>query len=262
MGELIQSVTNGIIEQTKSSVTSSSTTNQLDKEAFLKLLVTQMQNQDPLEPTTDTEFVAQLATYSQLEELQNLSSTTTNSQALGLVGKNVIIQTLNSSSQQVTFSGVVDFVTYANGKAQLSVDGTLYSIDDLYSVIDDTYLIMQGLPSIETAFTGTYDKSNPSDITFEVNVGDGDTVASQVAVLMNNELIDGSFVSLNGNKVTISGDAFKDATNGTYKLAVVFNDAYYTTVSDKITVTVTGDNTSGVEDGTSDEDLGELLVNS
>ena len=261
MGELIQSVKDGVIEQNSKSLASKAPSNQLDKEAFLKLLVTQMQNQDPLEPTTDTEFVSQLATYSQLEELQNLSSTTTNSQALGLVGKNVIIKTLNSSNNEVTFSGVVDFVTYTNGKAELSVNGNLYSIDDLYSVIDDSYLIMQGLPSIETAFEGTYDKNKPSDITFEVNVGEGDTVATQVAVLLNNEVIDGSFVSLNGNKVTISGDAFKNVANGTYKLAVVFNDAYYTTVSDKITVNVTGES-SDANGSVSDEDLGELLVNS
>ena len=61
--------------------------------------------------------------------------------------------------------------------------------------------------------------------------------------------------------MTISGDAFKNVANGTYKLAVVFNDAYYTTVSDKITVNVTGES-SDANGSVSDEDLGELLVNS
>ena len=44
----------------------------LGKDAFLQLLVTQMQNQDPMNPSTDTEYVAQLAQFSQLEQLQNL----------------------------------------------------------------------------------------------------------------------------------------------------------------------------------------------
>ena len=39
----------------------------LDKEAFLQLLVTQMKYQDPLEPTDNTEYVSQLATFSELE---------------------------------------------------------------------------------------------------------------------------------------------------------------------------------------------------
>ena len=52
----------------------------LDKEAFLKLLVAQMKYQDPLEPTSNTEYIAQLATFSSLEEMQNLNATMTTMQ--------------------------------------------------------------------------------------------------------------------------------------------------------------------------------------
>lgn len=45
----------------------------LDKEDFLTLLVTQLENQDPLEPMDDTDFAAQLAQYSSLEQLMNIS---------------------------------------------------------------------------------------------------------------------------------------------------------------------------------------------
>ena len=46
----------------------------LDKDAFLQLLVAQMKYQDPLEPTSNTEYISQLATFSELEEMQNLTS--------------------------------------------------------------------------------------------------------------------------------------------------------------------------------------------
>jgi len=46
----------------------------MDKDAFLKLLVTQLQNQDPLKPADNTEFVAQLAQFSSLEGINNLNS--------------------------------------------------------------------------------------------------------------------------------------------------------------------------------------------
>ena len=46
----------------------------LDKDAFLQLLVAQMKYQDPLEPTSNTEYISQLATFSELEEMQNMTS--------------------------------------------------------------------------------------------------------------------------------------------------------------------------------------------
>lgn len=50
-------------------IQSSTNNNTLGKDAFLKLLVTQLQNQDPLNPMQDREFIAQMATFSQLEQM-------------------------------------------------------------------------------------------------------------------------------------------------------------------------------------------------
>lgn len=48
----------------------------LGRDAFLKLLVTQLQHQDPTKPVADTEFLAQLAQFSSLEKLEQISSST------------------------------------------------------------------------------------------------------------------------------------------------------------------------------------------
>ncbi len=84
--------------------------NELGKDEFLKLLVTQMENQNPLEPQDNGEFIAQLAQFSSLEGIDNLNDTMGNfvnsyqsSSALGataLVGKQVLIESDSAFLEQ------------------------------------------------------------------------------------------------------------------------------------------------------------------
>ncbi|MBI1911756.1 MAG: hypothetical protein HYS21_07105 [Deltaproteobacteria bacterium] len=60
---------------TSSALTSSASSQTMGKDDFLKLLVAQLENQDPLEPTDNTQFVAQLAQFSSLEGITNLNTT-------------------------------------------------------------------------------------------------------------------------------------------------------------------------------------------
>lgn len=116
-------------------------TSELGKDSFLQLLTTQMQNQDPLNPSSDTEFIAQLAQFSSLEQMQNLNTAMMNQNAFGLVGKNVIINVGQSEGEvKNQVAGMVQYVELKEGKACLSVDDVLYSIEDLYCVVGDKYL--------------------------------------------------------------------------------------------------------------------------
>lgn len=112
----------------------------LDKDAFLQLLVAQMKYQDPLEPTSNTEYISQLATFSSLEEMQNLNGTMTTQQATNLVGKTVIMNVQSSTGATNVVQGKVDFIVRQNNKVYLSIDDQLYNIDDLDKVVDDEYL--------------------------------------------------------------------------------------------------------------------------
>jgi flagellar basal-body rod modification protein FlgD len=86
----------------------------LGKEDFLNLLITQLQNQDPLNPTDSTEFTAQLAQFSSLEQLNNVNdnleqlqkfqASTNNSQAVSLLGKEI---TANGNFLQLIDAGSV-----------------------------------------------------------------------------------------------------------------------------------------------------------
>ena len=114
--------------------------NGLDKDAFLQLLVAQMKYQDPMEPTDNTEYVSQLATFSQLEEMQNMTSGMNLQRASGLVGDEVICKVYNKSTGSTEYAqGIVDYVVYENNKAFVSINDSLYSVDDVYQVMDPGY---------------------------------------------------------------------------------------------------------------------------
>lgn len=118
---------------------SKTSTDGMDKDAFLQLLVAQMQYQDPLEPTSNTEYIAQYAQFSQVEQMQNMAASTDLSRASSLVGEYVYIKTTNSQGTTDYIYGKVDYVVYENNKAYLSIDESLYSLDDLDTVVDKTY---------------------------------------------------------------------------------------------------------------------------
>lgn len=240
MSELIQSVKDGVVQQTSSGskASSSSSPNELGKDAFLQLLVTQMKYQDPLNPNTNTEYIAQLATFSQLEQLQNLSAAANNTQAFGLVGKTVILKAETATGNTSYITGKVDYVSMSGTKTQLSVDGRMYNFSQLDTVLGEDYVKEQGLPGIEGVSALTYDANNPKDLSFTVKLGSGDTVADDVAVAIGEAVIDKSMVNLSGNKVTINKAAFANLVNGTYKLTVGFNDSLLTTIKNKLTVQI------------------------
>ncbi len=70
---------------------------ELDKDAFLSILVTQLQYQDPTKPMEDTQFIAQLAQFSSLEQMQNINTNTIEGNANNMIGKFVSYTTYNTS---------------------------------------------------------------------------------------------------------------------------------------------------------------------
>lgn len=134
-GKIVESASQSSLSKTKEA----SASNGMDKDAFLQLLVAQMKYQDPMEPTSNTEYIAQYAQFSQVEQIQNMSASMDLQRASQLVGQQVYIKTTSSSGDTKYVEGKVDYVVYENNKAYLSIDESLYSMDDLDSVVDGTY---------------------------------------------------------------------------------------------------------------------------
>lgn len=112
----------------------------LGYDQFLQLLCAEMQYQDPLEPTSNTDYVAQMATFSQLEATLSLTETQENANASNLVGKQVILKVESETTGQTTYvDGRVDYVMYENGEVFLSVNDQLYPASSLDKVADSEY---------------------------------------------------------------------------------------------------------------------------
>lgn len=112
----------------------------LGYDQFLQLLCAEMQYQDPLEPTSNTDYVAQMATFSQLEATLSLTETQENANASNLVGKQVILKVTSETTGQTSYvDGRVDYVLYENGEVFLSVNDQLYPASSLDTVADSEY---------------------------------------------------------------------------------------------------------------------------
>lgn len=138
---LLAPVENGkvVSETATSTATTATNNNSMDKEAFLKLLVAQMQYQDPLEPTSNTEYISQYAQFSQVESLQNMSSNMDLQRAGSLVGQTVYVKSTNSEGETGYVMGKVDYVTFEGGKAYVYINEKRYALEDVETVLDGEY---------------------------------------------------------------------------------------------------------------------------
>ena len=108
---------------------------ELGKDDFLKLLITQLSNQDPTSPMDNTQFIAQMAQFSSLEQITNMNaefskmnSMLTSNSALNTLGKTVDIDIGDA-----TTTGVVEAVSSGNNP-QVMVNGMLYDLNRVRSV--------------------------------------------------------------------------------------------------------------------------------
>ena len=116
----------GYATPTTTSSSSAQTTNGMGKDTFMKLLVAQMSNQNPMEPTDDKEMIAQMTQFSTLEQITNMATESTKSatasqmsQAVNLLGRTVTYLDTDGNKQ----TGTVDQVSMVNGAPNLTVGG-------------------------------------------------------------------------------------------------------------------------------------------
>lgn len=114
-----------------------STNELVNSETFMQLLVAEMTNQDPLEPTSNTEFISQLATFSQMQYARDSSTYAMANYAASLVGKTATASKMDGKNL-VTKTGVVESVTKntSNNSYTVKIDGESFDLSKITAVKD------------------------------------------------------------------------------------------------------------------------------
>jgi len=174
-------------------------TNELGRDAFLKLLVAQLENQDPTKPEENGEFIAQLAQFSQLEETQKMGGnfqqfasafqSTQHLQATSLVGRPVHVE---SDFSPLGESGAISVLADFDSAVQ-SASLTVYNKGG--EIVDSFELGQQPEGKQEFIWTGMNandERFPPGNYYFEVSASSGGESSSIP-----------TYLSANVNSVTI-----------------------------------------------------------
>jgi flagellar basal-body rod modification protein FlgD len=134
----------------------------LGKDQFLKILITQLQNQDPMEPMQDKEFIAQMAQFTSVEQLMNISTQLTSmNQSLGsvsgLIGKDI---TWTDAATNLPKTGNVESIVVSKGIQ--------------YAVVGKDRVALTDITQIQNA--STENGSGTDSNTPENDGGSGETV--------------------------------------------------------------------------------------
>ena len=111
--------------------------NELGKDDFLALLATQLQYQNPMEPQSDTAFIAQLAQFSSLQYMQTMSQSMTSYQYFSLAGKYVYADVTFEDGTREGVEGIVDRVIMQDGKAFAQIGDNLIDCNIITQVYDN-----------------------------------------------------------------------------------------------------------------------------
>lgn len=137
------------------------TTNDLDKNSFVKILAAQLANQDPTEPVDSTAYVSQLAQFTSLEQMTNLNETMSYMSATNMVGKFVMTKYVDDNNTPI--SGTVLYVSRRGSETTVVLEGyedTEFKVSDIKEVVNGDTLVDSQKYLGQTVITNLMDSND------------------------------------------------------------------------------------------------------
>lgn len=116
-------------------------TGALNMDDFLQLLVAQLKNQDMYNTMDDSEYMAQMAQFSMLQAITDMSELSMTSYGVSLIGKEVTVGQIGDDGTVKSTQGIVDSVNFYNGSPQVVVGDKSYSLSSVMSVNEPKIII-------------------------------------------------------------------------------------------------------------------------
>jgi flagellar basal-body rod modification protein FlgD len=120
--------------QTTTSSTTKTSNNTLSMDDFFELMVAEMSNQDMNNPMDNTQFINQMAQFSMIQALSDLSAMASTSYSVGLIGKEVTVAEPTEDGMINSVTGIVESVNLYNGAAKVVVEGNSYDLSSVMIV--------------------------------------------------------------------------------------------------------------------------------
>lgn len=223
----------------------------VNSETFLNLLVAEMTNQDPLEPTSNTEFITQMAQFSQLQYLQDTSSYSMGNYASSLVGKTVTVSEM-IGGEKVDRTGVVSEVRKAGDEFQIVVDGIGFKLKSVQAIADNSSAVSKPTDNVnigELLAKASSMITLYAEATKKVGTGEnGDIFKTTEGFIESVKVKDGSV------KVIINGEEYdlNDVTEVTYATIVPTEPTEPDNKTDNGDEAIDTDNTIDTDNATGD----------
>lgn len=182
----------------------------LDFDGYLKLLVAQMGNQDFNDPMSDADLLNQMAQYSMLEGIKDMTQQTAISYAASLVGKVVTV-----SDGKYYHTGTINSISVEKGKPFVMIDGQAFKSSDITDIVTaEDYEALKELIGKTVKLKGTGEDANTGEVTAVVFIGgegyvsvNGNTyAASKIEVVETEEGEGGETGGVEGSEGEESGE--------------------------------------------------------
>lgn len=112
----------------------SSGNNNLSMDDFLALMVAQLSNQDIYNTVDDTQFMSQMAQFSTLQALSELSRMSTMAYSVSMIGKEATVSQINGDGTSEVIQGIVEGVNLSDKNAEVIIEGNAYPISSIIEV--------------------------------------------------------------------------------------------------------------------------------